>query len=142
MKLICMSEQNLGEMIRQARLRKGWTQEELARRVGVKTSYVSQWETGARKWPQEYVRSIASLLGLSQLEMAVAAGIIDDPEIVTTPEPVQFAEDDPRADIMRLLADINDENATNVLALVRAMWNSRRQLLTSPEAPVKPRRVS
>lgn len=69
----------LGALIRAARLRRGWTQENLAERIGVQKSYVSQWETGARKWPQEHVRNIADVLGLSQVDMAVAAGLIDAP---------------------------------------------------------------
>jgi transcriptional regulator with XRE-family HTH domain len=74
-----METNELGRLIREARLRRGWTQEDVANRLGVKDSYVSQWETGARRWPQEYVRPLAALLGLSQVEMAVAAGLIDPP---------------------------------------------------------------
>lgn len=70
---------NLGDLIRLARQRKSWTQDDLAQRLGVERSYISQWETGARKWPQEYVRAIADTLGLSQVDMAVAAGLIDAP---------------------------------------------------------------
>ena len=77
--LIAMDRTGLGEVIRRARLRRGWTQDQLADALGVQRSYVSQWETGARKWPQEHVRAIADTLGLSQVDMAVAAGLIDAP---------------------------------------------------------------
>jgi transcriptional regulator with XRE-family HTH domain len=77
----------LGGLVREARLRRGWTQEQLGDRLGVEKSYVSAIETGARKWPQEYVRPLSELLGLSQVEMAVAAGMIDPPERMP-PRPV------------------------------------------------------
>lgn len=70
----------LGQLVEQARLRRGWTQRELADRLGVQQTYVSAIETGARKWPQEYIRPLAALLGLSQVRMAVAAGLIDAPD--------------------------------------------------------------
>ena len=92
----------LGELIREARLRKGWTQEELASRLGVKDSYISQWETGGRKWPRDHVRAIARVLGLSQVELAVAAGLIDRPEVM----PPRPAYQDER---LRLLAERWDE---------------------------------
>lgn len=83
-------ENGLGALIRSARQRRGWTQEQLADRIGVQKSYVSQWETGARKWPQEHIRAIAEHLGLSQVDMAVAAGLIDVPG---EPSPSQSGHD-------------------------------------------------
>lgn len=82
-----MEERPLGDLIRDARLRRGWTQEELAARLGVKDSYISQWETGGRKWPKGHVRAISEALGISQVEMAVAAGIIDRPEVMPPAPP-------------------------------------------------------
>lgn len=69
----------LGALVERARLRRGWTQRELAEKLGVQQTYVSAIETGARKWPQDYVRPLACLLGLRQVDMAVAAGLIDPP---------------------------------------------------------------
>lgn len=87
-----MSEPSgLGSLIREARLRRGWTQVQLGEAVEVAPSYISQIETGARKWPQELIAPLATALGLSQVDMAVAAGLIDPPNR-TTPQ----TEDDPR----------------------------------------------
>lgn len=69
----------LGKLLEQARLRKGLTQKQVAEALGVQQTYVSAIETGARKWPADYIRPLSRLLGLSQVEMAVAAGLIDAP---------------------------------------------------------------
>jgi transcriptional regulator with XRE-family HTH domain len=84
-----MSERRngLGKLVEQARLRRGMTQKQVAEALGVQQTYVSAIETGARKWPQEYIRPLSELLGLSQVEMAVAAGMIDPPERMP-PRPV------------------------------------------------------
>ena len=42
-------EMGLGEVIRELRLQRGWSQEELARRAKVSTSYIGHLERGARK---------------------------------------------------------------------------------------------
>lgn len=91
-------------MIRAARLRRGWTQDELAARLGIKASYISQWETGIRKWPGTYVRALAEALGLSQVEMAVAAGLIDRPD--TAPPP---AADPAREAVYAVAAEMTPE---------------------------------
>lgn len=48
---------SIGETIREARMRKGWNQSELARAVGVSPQSVQQWEYGhtaptRRHWPK------------------------------------------------------------------------------------------
>lgn len=45
-KIACHSCPVIGERIRQARERRGWTQTELATKVGVGYKTVSNWETG------------------------------------------------------------------------------------------------
>ena len=87
-----MSESSgLGSLIREARLRRGWTQVQLGEAVEVAPSYISQIETGARKWPQELIAPLAKALGLSQVDMAVSAGLIDPPD-----QAGPQVEDDPR----------------------------------------------
>lgn len=71
-----MNAGGLGELIKAARLRRGWTQQDLADRLDVDRAYVSAMESG-RRWPQQYVRGLSHELGLSQVDMAVAAGLID-----------------------------------------------------------------
>ena len=110
---------SLGKLLRDARLRQGWTQEDLARRLGVKDSYISQWETGGRKWPQEYVRPLAKLLGLRQVDMAVAAGLIDPPDGPTTVSP----PDPLIADLIDALDGATPAQLRTLAAMVRAMRN-------------------
>lgn len=72
----------LGKLLRDARLRRGMTQEQVAGLLGVQKSEISAFEVGRRKWPQEHIAGLARALGLSQVEMAVAAGLIDRPEVM------------------------------------------------------------
>lgn len=71
-----MGAVELGKLIRDARLRRGWQQQELADRIGVDRGYISTIENGKRNWPQQYVPAIADALGLDQTDMAIAAGLI------------------------------------------------------------------
>jgi transcriptional regulator with XRE-family HTH domain len=77
----------LGKLLRDARLRRGLTQEQVGDALGVEKSEVSAFEVGRRKWPQQHIAGLARVLGLSQTEMAVAAGLIDKPETLP-PRPV------------------------------------------------------
>ncbi|MBX5455110.1 MAG: helix-turn-helix domain-containing protein [Acidobacteriia bacterium] len=53
-----------GERIRQARLERGMTQEELAERVGVSRSAVAQWETDRAGQVGAHLTRIAQVLGV------------------------------------------------------------------------------
>ena len=133
--------QTLGSYIREQRERRGWLQTELAQRSGVPQAVISQIETGAKKLPGADIRrKLARALGVPHLELLVAAGEVDAEEVdPQAPAPSPFSEDDPRTEIMRLLADINDDNAENVLGLVRTMWRRRQQMLNAPSPDEKPR---
>lgn len=65
-----------GQMIKQARLRKGWLQQELAERLQVDAAYVSAIEGGKRNWPRQYIPALAAELGLNEIDMARVAGLI------------------------------------------------------------------
>lgn len=71
-----MGATELGKLIRAARLRKGWQQDDLGQRLGVDRSYVSAIEGGKRNWPQTYIKRLSEVLGLDEIEMARAAGLI------------------------------------------------------------------
>lgn len=119
-------ETGLGALIRSARQRRGWTQEQLAEKIGVQKSYVSQWETGARKWPQEHVRAIAFHLGLSQVDMAVAAGLIDEPM-----EPYPLPTDPRVQEFIDLLPYLTDA----ALESMRMMANFTKMTGASTSVP-------
>lgn len=119
----------LGAMIREARLRRGMTQDELAERIGAVGSYVSQIETGARKWPQELIPAIADALKLDEVDMAIAAGILrprhDRPiepenpvldELIDKLREIQLSEE--RADTLERVLDVwrdNDRKRTHLI---------------------------
>ena len=44
---VILTAMNVGELIRQARLSRGWTQIELARRLGTPQPAITRWERGA-----------------------------------------------------------------------------------------------
>ncbi len=56
----------IGERIRQARERKGLTQEQLGQIVGVSDAAVSQWETGGIQPAQKNLPKIAQALGVTR----------------------------------------------------------------------------
>jgi len=55
--------QRVGQRIRMARERKGWTQTELAREVGVADAQISRWETGRTMPRHEALEALAKALG-------------------------------------------------------------------------------
>lgn len=74
--LVTVGAIELGHLIREARLKKGWQQQDVAARLNVDSAYISAIEGGKRNWPRQYVPDIARVLGLDEVEMAVAAGLI------------------------------------------------------------------
>ena len=53
-----------GTLLREARLRAGLTQEELARRAGTTQSAISRWESGSTRPPLEMLRRLVRACGL------------------------------------------------------------------------------
>jgi len=54
-----------GERLRQLRLRRGWTQVEMAERLGIDRSYISDMERGKKNVCLPTLEVIAQALGLS-----------------------------------------------------------------------------
>lgn len=106
----------LGPLVRERRLRLGWTQSELADRVSSSPQHISQIETGARKWPRELVPDLAEALGLSQVDMAIAAGLIEPPPVTTDrAHPVPL--DPVTAAVVELMAGLGDMERTHLLGV-------------------------
>ena len=55
----------MGEKILNMRKARGWSQEELAERVGVTRQAVSRWETGSAKPDADKIIAICDLFGVS-----------------------------------------------------------------------------
>ncbi len=68
----------LGKLIVQRRKDLGFSQQDLARMVGVPAANLSQLEHSTSRWRSRLIPALATSLRVSQLELALAAGIIDD----------------------------------------------------------------
>lgn len=55
-----------GDSLRETRMRKGLTQTDLAAKVGVTQSSISQWENGRKRPSARSVSKLASILGLPE----------------------------------------------------------------------------
>jgi transcriptional regulator with XRE-family HTH domain len=55
----------LGQLIREERKHRGWTQEQLGDHLGVRRQTINGWENGGQVPDQRYYRQIANFLGLS-----------------------------------------------------------------------------
>lgn len=123
-----MGAVEFGQLIKNARLRRGWQQQELADRIGVDRGYISTIENGKRNWPQSYIKPLASALGLDYVEMAIAAGIIPPPDrpAVERADPADPVKDELREKLSAL--QLNDERA-DILERVLDVWleNDRKR---------------
>ena len=101
----------LGEKIREARKKKGWTQKELAEAVGTATVTIRQYEADKREPSNATLLSLASALGLPN-----AAYFFFDPvpEDAKSPAPTEGSgtEINPR------YFDLSEENRAVVDAVI------------------------
>jgi len=112
----------LGALIREARTRQGWTQVELAERVNASGAYISQIETGARKWPQELITPLAEALECDEAEMAEAAGLI---KLKRKSGEVRYDPNDPRNQLIEIAKAIAPVKLDTALRILRALHESR-----------------
>lgn len=61
---------NVGELIKQTRLQRGMTQEELADKVGVQKSAIAKWENGrVSEIKRSNLKNLADALGLAPTQL-------------------------------------------------------------------------
>jgi transcriptional regulator with XRE-family HTH domain len=65
-----MAGKELGDEIARLRSKAGWTQEELAQRIGLHQTRVSKLESGEHNYPLETVYRLALAFGVSPFELA------------------------------------------------------------------------
>lgn len=71
---------DVGALIKQARMAKGMTQEELAEKVGVKKSAVAKWENGrVSEIKRSNLKNLADALGLNPNQLLGDSDIVRDP---------------------------------------------------------------
>ena len=69
-------DKSFGQIVREARAKKGLSQKELAARAGVHHSYISKIESGRELPSQEKVGELANALGVEKLSFELAAGYL------------------------------------------------------------------
>lgn len=73
------------------RLAKGYTQKQLAERLGIKTGTVSAWEVGRNTPQASKLRNIADVLGV---EIVQLTGSLTEQAPAETPQPLNQTNDD------------------------------------------------
>lgn len=108
----------LGRMIREARESLGWSQEDLARRLGVDRTTVGKWETGVNEPDLSMLRKLSEVLGLSARQIL---GNVSDGEEVS-----------PELRLRRLGmtlrgAGLRDHEVEYVLGIIRERQEERKR---------------
>ncbi len=115
----------LGDMVRTAREKLGWSQSELARRAGLTSGHISQIESGKRPNPRgDVVQALAQTLGISA-ESFYANQRVMPPEVAA----LQSAGV-PDKDLQELAAKwagLSADDQQLALVMVRSMWKRRHK---------------
>ena len=64
-----MGRPNTGDLISKKRKEKGWTQEQLAERLGVSNKTISKWETGRCMPDHSVIKDLCAELGVTVAEL-------------------------------------------------------------------------
>lgn len=84
---------NLSQKIKQLRESRGWSQRQLARKMGVDQSYVSQIENGSMPRPSfELIIKLQQVFGVRYEVFAKAAGLIDHADDIAVYEDPELSE--------------------------------------------------
>lgn len=111
----------LGQKIAFHRKDRDWTQEFLAREVGVHVRHVSRWETGRHKPPPKMLQRLAEIFGVQPEDF------IGGPS-----EPLASADPEMLADL-QLLQELDSNDRNTVRQVIRAFATKRKvaQLVAS-----------
>lgn len=109
---------DIGSIIKKARLLKGYTQEELAEKVGVQKSAVAKWENGrVSEIKRSNLGKLAEALGLDP------ASLVGDYNIEETEKPT--AADDGLSESVRKLIDfartVPEDKAEMILKVMKSI---------------------
>ena len=99
-----MDYQDLGRRIRKHRTMKGWTQEGLARRISVSTSFVGHLERGSRKASLGTIVAISNALSVSMDYLL--AGSLDATVIGSVPKILT----DHQASVFKKIISVIEDN--------------------------------
>ena len=132
-----MSTDTLARLIRTRRDALGMKQGELAAAIGTSPAYMSQIEKGRSTWPQNLVPALSKVLGVSEVEMAIAlaaananleqadatawmAGLLSPDAATQDRHANPFAPDDPRWQLVEKLKQVDIE-ATGATFTLKAL---------------------
>lgn len=119
-----------GERLRELRLKRGLTQEALAKRLGFVKSTISQWESGNRVPSEDVLRQIAEIFGVSVDYLIGYSDIPDTAErisdaISSDPELANFWKEIKRRTTLKLLLkqvkDLPDEDIKKIIRIIKAI---------------------
>jgi transcriptional regulator with XRE-family HTH domain len=101
----------LGSRLTRIRLRRGWTQHELARHVGTSQAVVQRIETGKCRHPRNIDR-IASILEVSAAWLMYGAEVMDglEPEAIETAKAWSNLTEPHRTALKEMILKIADED--------------------------------
>jgi transcriptional regulator with XRE-family HTH domain len=109
---------NIGENIKNARQERGWTQEELAEKMGYKSkSTINKIELGINDIPQSKVLQFARVLHTTPAHLmglderpddfgALAAQVLKDPALLQLVQDFQTLDDADRATVCALVSSL------------------------------------
>ena len=114
-------ERNIGSLIKQARLQKGYTQEALAQMVGVQKSAVAKWENGrVSEIKRSNIGSLSEALGIDPVLL------VSDSDVVTKEKPT--VQDDGLSENKRKLIEfaksIPEDKAEMILRVMKSIVES------------------
>lgn len=73
----------IGPFIRERRQALGLTQRQLGEKAGIDRTIISQFENSLTRWPRKYVAALAEALEVSEVELAIAAGVLSADALTT-----------------------------------------------------------
>lgn len=73
-----LSDASFGEWVRELRKAEGWTQEELANKMGIASGYLSRVETGDRPPTESFCIAFSAAFGFPIYTVLVRAGLVED----------------------------------------------------------------
>jgi transcriptional regulator with XRE-family HTH domain len=120
-----MSEQVFGERVRRARTGLGFSQRELAAKLGIARATVSSYESGAREPSFEVAQKIAATLGVS---INYLFGCTDDPRGTESVERLEAGRCPIYMEILEYLESMSLAEQEEVLRFVRFRVTERESL--------------
>jgi len=102
----------LGARLTRSRLRRGWTQHELAKHVGTSQAVVQRIETGKCRHPRN-IESLADVLDVSPAWLMFGAEVMDglEPEAIETAKAWSNLTEPHRTALKEMILKIADDNS-------------------------------